>query len=113
MFACGFQSKNMDERLALLLGYVCFHRGPHPEDLKRLSPKVGLPDDCDVMTLEEYVAGGKLDEVTRFPAQLLALQRCAMILSGTALELGAGRLSSAQMLRPQAALLLGPPAAAA
>uniref|UniRef100_A0A7S4T5K4 ABC1 atypical kinase-like domain-containing protein n=1 Tax=Alexandrium monilatum TaxID=311494 RepID=A0A7S4T5K4_9DINO len=106
MFACGFQSERMDRRLALLLGYICFHRGPHPEDIKRLGSKVGLPEDCDVMSLEDYVAGGKLDEITRFPAQLLSLQRCSMILSGTALELGAGRLSSAQMLRPQAALLL-------
>lgn len=46
--------------------------------------------------------GGKIDEIEEFPGHLVLLQRCAMVLSGVGMELGAGRLSSAGMLRPQA-----------
>ncbi|CAJ1392755.1 unnamed protein product [Effrenium voratum] len=101
-WSCGFRSKNQDPRLALLLAHVFFNRGPYPYDMNRLAPKVGMPEDVDIMTLDSYIRGGKLDEIEDFPGHLVMLQRCAMVLSGLALELGAGRLSSAEMLKPQA-----------
>lgn len=99
---CGFKSKRQDPRLALLLAHMFFNRGPFPYDLNRLAPKVGLPMNPDLMTLDSYIRGGKLDEIEEFPGHLVMLQRCAMVLSGIAMELGAGRLSSAGMLKPQA-----------
>ena len=105
-WACGFRSKNQDPRLALLLAHVFFNRGPYPYDMNRLAPKVGMPIDADIMTLDSYLRGGELDDIEEFPGHLVMLQRCAMVLSGLALELGAGRLSSAQMLKPQAKLWL-------
>ncbi|CAK9062084.1 unnamed protein product, partial [Durusdinium trenchii] len=105
-WACGFRSKNQDPRLALLLAHVFFNRGPYPYDMNRLEPKVGMPVDIDIMTLDSYLRGGELDDIEDFPGHLVMLQRCAMVLSGLALELGAGRLSSAQMLKPQAELWL-------
>eukprot|EP00913_Durusdinium_trenchii_P019409 g18247.t1 len=109
-WACGFRSKNQDPRLALLLAHVFFNRGPYPYDMSldrnRLAPKVGMPVDIDIMTLDSYLRGGELDDIEDFPGHLVMLQRCAMVLSGLALELGAGRLSSAQMLKPQAELWL-------
>jgi len=105
-WACGFKSKKQDPRLALLLAHVFFNRGPYPYDMNRLAPKVGMPQDVDIMTLDGYIRGGKLDEIEEFPGHLVMLQRCAMVLSGIGMELGAGRLSSAQMLKPQAQLWL-------
>jgi len=102
LFACGFRCTNMDRRLALLLGYVCFHRGPHPDDMNRIADKVGMPKDADLMTLDEYIKGGKIDQIENFPTLLVMLQRCCMVLSGVGMELGAGRLSTALMLRPHA-----------
>merc|ERR1719446_326215 len=104
--ACGFKSKNNDWRLALLLAHVFFNRGPFPYDMNRLAPKVGMPRDADIMTLDQYIRGGKLDEIEEFPGHLVMLQRCCMVLSGIGMELGAGRLSSAGMLKPQALKLL-------
>ncbi|CAE7280070.1 pyrBI [Symbiodinium microadriaticum] len=101
-WACGFRSRNQDRRLALLLAHVFFNRGPYPYDMNRLAPKVGMPMDVDLMTLDSYLRGGELDEIEEFPGHLVMLQRCAMVLSGLAMELGAGRLSSAEMLKPQA-----------
>jgi len=106
MYASGFRSRDKNPKLALLMGYMSFHRGPYPADLERLAPKVGFPPDIDVMGIEEYITGSKLDEMESFPVHLLMLQRCCMVLSGIGMELGAGRLSSARMLRPQAAKLL-------
>eukprot|EP00435_Cladocopium_sp_Y103_P026118 s262_g6.t1 len=106
-WACGFRSKNQDPRLALLLAHVFFNRGPYPYDMNRLAPKVGMPVDADIMTLDSYLRGGELDDIEEFPGHLVMLQRCAMVLSGLALELGAGRLSSAEMLKPQVAALSG------
>lgn len=106
MFECGFRSAKMDHRLALLMAHVCFNRGPHPDDLNRLAPKVGMPANPSLQTLDEFVQGGKLDEIEDFPTHLLMLQRCAMVLSGIGMELGAGRMSSAGMLKPQAVLWL-------
>mmetsp|Transcript_43180 Transcript_43180/g.82871 ORF Transcript_43180/g.82871 Transcript_43180/m.82871 type:complete len:615 (-) Transcript_43180:280-2124(-) len=105
-WACGFRSKRMDERLALLLAHVSFNRGPFPYDMNRLAPKVGLPPEPTVMDLEAYVRGGKVDDITAFPGHLVLLQRCCMVLSGIGLELGAGRVSSAEMFKPQALKLL-------
>jgi len=105
-WACGFRSKNQDPRLALLLAHVFFNRGPYAYDMNRLAPKVGMPVDADIMTLDSYLRGGELDDIEEFPGHLVMLQRCAMVLSGLALELGAGRLSSAEMLKPQAKLWL-------
>eukprot|EP00933_Yihiella_yeosuensis_P058632 TRINITY_DN5925_c0_g4_i1.p1 TRINITY_DN5925_c0_g4~~TRINITY_DN5925_c0_g4_i1.p1 ORF type:complete len:583 (+),score=97.09 TRINITY_DN5925_c0_g4_i1:81-1829(+) len=105
-WACGFRSKNQDPRLALLLAHVFFNRGPYPYDMNRLSPKVGLPKDADIITLDQYIRGGKIDEIEAFPGHMVMLQRCAMVLSGIGMELGAGRLSSAAMLKPQALLWL-------
>lgn len=105
-WACGFRSKNQDPRLALLLAHVFFNRGPYAYDMNRLAPKVGMPVDADIMTLDSDLRGGELDDIEEFPGHLVMLQRCAMVLSGLALELGAGRLSSAEMLKPQAKLWL-------
>mmetsp|Transcript_109046 Transcript_109046/g.307356 ORF Transcript_109046/g.307356 Transcript_109046/m.307356 type:complete len:549 (-) Transcript_109046:42-1688(-) len=101
-WACGFKSKRQDPRLALLLAHVFFNRGPFPDDMNRLAPKVGMPQNPDIMTLDTYVRGGKLDDIEEFPGHLVMLQRCCMVLSGIGMELGAGRLSSAAMLKPQA-----------
>ncbi|CAL1133046.1 unnamed protein product [Cladocopium goreaui] len=95
-----------DPRLALLLAHVFFNRGPYAYDMNRLALKVGMPVDADIMTLDSYLRGGELDDIEEFPGHLVMLQRCAMVLSGLALELGAGRLSSAEMLKPQAKLWL-------
>jgi len=100
--ACGFKSKNNDWRLALLLAHVFFNRGPFPYDMNRLAPKVGMPRDADILTLDQYIRGSKLDEIEEFPGHLVMLQRCCMVLSGLGMQLGAGRLSSAAMLKPQA-----------
>lgn len=105
-WACGFTSKKMDPRLALLLAHVSFNRGPFPADMNRLAPKVGLPPEPSVMDIEAYVRGGKVDEIESFPGHLVLLQRCCMVLSGIGMELGAGRLSSAGMFKPQALKLL-------
>jgi aarF domain-containing kinase len=105
-WACGFKSKKQDSRLALLLAHMSFNRGPYPEDLKRLAPIVGLPPEPTVMDLEAYVRGGKVDEIVSFPGHLVFLQRCCMVLSGIGMEMGAGRLSSAGMFKPQAMKLL-------
>mmetsp|Transcript_2714 Transcript_2714/g.8250 ORF Transcript_2714/g.8250 Transcript_2714/m.8250 type:complete len:377 (+) Transcript_2714:2-1132(+) len=101
-WACGFKSKRQEPKLALLLAHVFFNRGPYPYDMNRLAPKVGMPLDADIMTLDKYIRGGRLDDIAEFPGHLVMLQRCAMVLSGIGMELGAGRLSSAQMLKPQA-----------
>lgn len=101
-YACGFVSKKMDSRLALLLAHLSFNRGPYPEDVNRLAPLVGLPPDPTVMDLESYVRGGRIDEIESFPGYLVLLQRCCMVLSGIGMEMGAGRLSSAGMFRPSA-----------
>jgi len=101
-WACGFKSKKSSPKLALLLAHVFFNRGPHPADMNRLAPKVGMPQDIDILTLDQYLRGGKLDDIEEFPGHLVMLQRCSMVLSGISMELGAGRLSSAGMLRPQA-----------
>lgn len=100
--ACGFKSKNNDWRLALLLAHVFFNRGPFPYDMNRLAPKIGMPLDADIITLDRYTRGGKLDDIQEFPGHLVMLQRCCMVLSGICMEMGAGRLSSAGMLKPQA-----------
>lgn len=100
--ACGFRSKKQDYRLALLLAHVFFNRGPFPYDMNRLAPKVGMPRDASIMDLDGYIRGGKLDDIEEFPGHLVMLQRCCMVLSGIGMELGAGRLSSAGMLKPQA-----------
>lgn len=105
---CGFKSKRMDRRLALLLAHVSFNRGPYPADMIRLAGKVGLPKNPSVMDIEAYVRRGQIDEIVEFPGHLVLLQRCCMVLSGVAMELGAGRLSSAGMLKPQALKLLKP-----
>mmetsp|Transcript_63670 Transcript_63670/g.180834 ORF Transcript_63670/g.180834 Transcript_63670/m.180834 type:complete len:196 (-) Transcript_63670:86-673(-) len=102
LWACGFRSKRQDPRLALLLAHVFFNRGPFPCDMNRLAPKVGMPLDVDIMTLDKYMRGGRLDDIEEFPGHLVMLQRCCMVLSGIGMELGAGRLSSAGMLKPQA-----------
>lgn len=101
-WACGFRSRNQDRRLALLLAHMFFNRGPFPYDMNRLAPKVGMPMNVDLVTLDGYIRGGKLDDIEEFPGHLVMLQRCAMVLSGIGMELGAGRLSSAGMLRPHA-----------
>lgn len=101
-WACGFRSRRQDWRLALLLAHVFFNRGPFPYDMNRLAPKVGMPMDIDVLTLDGYIRGGKFDDIEEFPGHLVMLQRCCMVLSGIGMELGAGRLSSAGMLKPQA-----------
>lgn len=112
-WACGFQSKRQDPRLALLLAHVFYNRGPFPYDMNRLASKIGMPKDIDIMTLDSYIRGGKLDDITEFPGHMVMLQRCAMVLSGIGMELGAGRLSSAKMLKPHAQKWLklhpGPP----
>lgn len=103
---CGFKSKKNDPRLALLLAHVFFNRGPHPADMNRLAPKVGMATDPDLITLDKYIRGGAIDDIEEFPGHLVMLQRCAMVLSGIAMELGAGRLSSAAMLKPHAVRFL-------
>jgi len=105
-WACGFRSKRQDPRLALLLAHVFFNRGPFQADMNRLAPKVGMPQDVDLATLDKFIRGGKLDDIEEFPGHLVMLQRCAMVLSGLGMELGAGRLSSAGMFKPQALLWL-------
>lgn len=102
LWECGFRSRNQDPRLALLMAHVCFNRGPFPYDMNRLAPKIGMPLNPDLMTLDTFTRGGKLDDIEEFPGHLVLLQRCAMVLSGVAMELGAGRLSSAGMLKPHA-----------
>lgn len=101
-WACGFKSKRSNPKLALLLAHVFFNRGPYPPDMNRLAPKVGMPKDVDLLTLDQYIRGGKLDDIEEFPGHLVMLQRCSMVLSGIGMELGAGRLSSAGMFKPQA-----------
>jgi aarF domain-containing kinase len=101
-WACGFKSKHNNPLLALLLAHVFFNRGPYAADMNRLAPKIGMPQDISVMELDQYIRQGKLDEIEEFPGHLVMLQRCAMVLSGIGMELGAGRLSSAGMLKPQA-----------
>eukprot|EP00929_Paragymnodinium_shiwhaense_P014803 TRINITY_DN122766_c0_g1_i1.p1 TRINITY_DN122766_c0_g1~~TRINITY_DN122766_c0_g1_i1.p1 ORF type:complete len:566 (-),score=105.75 TRINITY_DN122766_c0_g1_i1:59-1756(-) len=101
-FASGFRSEKSDWRLALLMAHVSFNRGPWPYDMNRLAPKIGMPRDPDVVTLDQYLRGGKLDQIEDFPGHLVMLQRCCMVLSGIGMELGAGRLSAAGMFRPQA-----------
>jgi len=101
-WACGFKSKRSSPKLALLLAHVFFNRGPHPTDMNRLAPKVGMPKDADILTLDQYLRGGKLDDIEEFPGHLVMLQRCSMVLSGIGMEMGAGRLSSAGMLKEQA-----------
>ena len=77
-----------DPRLALLLAHVFFNRGPYPYDMprqrfrgqprlrNRLAPKVGMPVDADIMTLDGYLRGGELDDIEDFPGHLVMLQRC-------------------------------------
>merc|ERR1719235_110975 len=101
-WACGFKSRKQDSRLALLLAHVFFNRGPFPYDMNRLAPKVGMPLNADLITLDGYIRGGKLDDIEEFPGHLVMLQRCAMVLSGVAMELGAGRMSSAGMFKAHA-----------
>jgi len=101
-WASGFKSARQDPRLALLLAHVFFNRGPFPEDLNRLAPRVGMPLNPDLLTLDSYLRGGRLDDISEFPGHLVMLQRLCMVLSGLAMELGAGRLSSAGMLKPSA-----------
>lgn len=101
-WAAGFRSKKQNPKLALLLAHVFFNRGPFPADMNRLAPKVGMPLDVDIMTLDQYIRGGKLDDIEEFPGHLVMLQRCSMVLSGIGMEVGAGRLSSAAMFKPQA-----------
>jgi aarF domain-containing kinase len=103
---CGFRSERQDPRLALLLAHVFFNRGPWPYDMNRLAPTIGMPQDVDIVTLDSYIRGGQLDDIKEFPGHLVMLQRCCMVLSGIGMELGAGRLSSAGMLKPQALQLL-------
>eukprot|EP00928_Gymnodinium_smaydae_P010986 TRINITY_DN14122_c0_g2_i2.p1 TRINITY_DN14122_c0_g2~~TRINITY_DN14122_c0_g2_i2.p1 ORF type:complete len:773 (+),score=219.67 TRINITY_DN14122_c0_g2_i2:182-2500(+) len=103
MWECGFKSKRSDPRLALLLGHMFFNRGPFPRDVNRLAPKVGMPQNPDLLTLDRYLRGGALDDIEEFPGHLVMLQRCCMVLSGIGMELGAGRLSSAGMLKRHAA----------
>merc|ERR1712014_511929 len=105
-WACGFKSKKMDRRLALLLAHVSFNRGPFPYDMNRLAPKVGLPPEPTVMDIEACVRRGKIDDIVAFPGHLVLLQRCCMVLSGIGMELGAGRVSSAGMFRSHASNLL-------
>jgi len=101
-WALGFRSRKQDRKLALLLAHLSFNRGPYPKDMNRLAPKVGMPKDPDLTTLDAYTRGGKLDDITEFPGTLVMLQRCCMVLSGIGIEIGAGRLSAAGMFLPQA-----------
>lgn len=101
-FKCGFRSKRSDWRLALLLAHVFFNRGPFPYDMNRIAPKVGMPQNPDIQTLDSYIRGGKIDVIEEFPGHLVMLQRCSMVLSGLGMELGAGRLSAAGMFKPHA-----------
>lgn len=102
-FACGFRTQKSDPRLALLLAHVFFNRGPFPLDMNRIAPKVGMPQDADIGTLDQYIRGGQLDTIEEFPGHLIMFQRCCMVLSGIGMELGAGRLSAAGLFRQQAA----------
>merc|ERR1712118_213315 len=65
-WACGFRSTKQDPRLALLLAHVFFNRGPFPYDMNRLARKVGMPRDADIMTLDKYIRGGKIDDIVEF-----------------------------------------------
>jgi aarF domain-containing kinase len=112
MYECGFRSKNQNPKLALLLAHMFFNRGPWPADMERLvhrrGHEIGDPVDRklmaqgDIMTLDKYTRGGKLDQIVEFPGHMVMLQRCCMVLSGIGMELGAGRLSSAGMFKAQA-----------
>jgi aarF domain-containing kinase len=112
MHKCGFRSENHNPKLALLMAHMFFNRGPWPADMKRLvnrpGHEIGDPVDRkllaegDVMTLDKYTRGGKLDNILEFPGHMVMLQRCCMVLSGIGMELGAGRLSSAGMFKAQA-----------
>ena len=73
-WACGFQSRKQDRRLALLMAHLAFNRGPFPKDMNRLAPTVGMPSDPDLATLDAYTRGGKLDDITAFPGHLVMLQ---------------------------------------
>jgi len=101
-FKCGFRSKRRDRRLALLMAHLFFNRGPFPYDMNRIAPKVGMPLNVDIATLDSYTRGGKIDVIEEFPGHLVMLQRCSMVLSGLGMELGAGRLSAAGMFKPHA-----------
>merc|ERR1711906_76325 len=59
-WACGFKSQNQDPRLALLLAHIFFNRGPWPRDMNRLAPRIGMPKDAGILTLDRYTRGGKL-----------------------------------------------------
>merc|ERR1711920_1038573 len=102
MWECGFRSQSQDWRLALLMAHMFFNRGPWPYDMNRLAPKIGMPKDASILTLDRYTRGGKLDNILEFPGHMVMLQRCCVVLSGIGMELGAGRLSSALMFKPQA-----------
>jgi len=107
LFKCGFRSKRRDWRLALLLAHVFFNRGPFPYDMNRIAPKVGMPQNADIGTLDSHIRGGKIDVIEEFPGHLVMLQRCSMVLSGLGMELGAGRLSAAGMFKKHALKWLG------
>jgi len=96
----GFNSKKKSRMMCLAYAYVCFHHGFDKSDLA----KAGIPPadlaKLDILTFDAYL--GKNDTALAFPPSLFALQRCVWEIRAMAMDLGAGNVSIAEMLRPVA-----------
>jgi aarF domain-containing kinase len=92
----GVRSVDMNPKFLLPYALICYHRGFHPEDMKR----VGIPDDVGVMELDLYMA--TIDTMERFPSHVATTQRMAMVLLGVAQSIGAGTISIASAWKPHA-----------
>ena len=96
--ALGAKTKNMDAHFLLGNAVLCFHRGAHPDDLKRL----GIPEN--ILLFDAHMA--EYDSWERLPKPMLMLQRCGQVLQGITMMTGAGTVSCAEMWRDEAEMCL-------
>ena len=92
----GVSSENNDDRFLLCYAMLCYHRGFHPDDMKRC----GIPDDVGPLDLELYL--NKFDHIQKMEGPVATTQRCVMVLLGLGQEIGASGVSIATMFRPTA-----------
>ena len=66
MADCGVTVKKPPGNRTLMLAYamMCYHRGPHPDDMLR----AGVPPEIGPMELEVYL--NSLDTITNFPGDI-------------------------------------------
>ena len=92
----GVSSEKNDDRFLLCYAMLCYHRGFHPDDMKRC----GVPDDVGPLDLELYLQ--KFDHIQKMEGPVATTQRCVMVLLGLGQEIGASGASIATMFRPTA-----------